>query len=125
MEAVANRTILRIELWHAALLLVLLGTLAPTQIVEPKAMFVGGLFMGINFLLLCYGVAWILTPLASRGRIKAGVALLVLKVVLFLGLISVVFFNFGLDAISFAFGFSTLLIAIVIEAVRSTISLRN
>lgn len=121
----ANRTILRIELWHAGLLLLLLGALAPAQLVEPKAMFLGGFFMGVNFLLLCYGVAWILTPLASRGRIRAGVGLLVLKVVLFLGLIAIVFSNFGLDAISFAFGFSTLLVAIFIEAMRLGISWRG
>ena len=119
MGTAANRTILRIELWHAGLLMVLLGTLAPARLVEPKALLLGGLFMGINFLLLCYGVAWIITPLAGKGRVKAGVALLVLKVVLFLALISIVFFNLGLDAISFAFGFSTLLLAIVIEAMRS------
>jgi hypothetical protein len=47
----------------------------------------------------------------------------VLKVVLFLGLISTVFFELGLDAISFAIGFSTLLLAIVIEAMRSGSSL--
>jgi hypothetical protein len=86
-------------------------------------MLLGGLFMGINFLLLCYGVAWILTPLAGRGRVKAGVALLALKVVLFLALLSLLFFKLGLDAISFALGFSTLLVAIVIEAIRSGISL--
>jgi len=118
-----NRTILRIELWHAILLMVLFGALAPERLVEPKAMLLGGLFMGINFLLLCYGVAWILTPLAGRGRVKAGVALLALKVVLFLALLSLLFFKLGLDAISFALGFSTLLVAIVIEAVRSGISL--
>jgi hypothetical protein len=91
--------------------------------VEPKALLAGGLFMGANFLLLCYGVAWILTPLAGKGRVKAGVALLVLKIMLFLGLLSAMFFEFGLDAISFAFGFSTLLIAILIEALRRGISL--
>jgi hypothetical protein len=119
MGTAANKIILRIELWHVGLLVVLLGTLAPARLVEPKALLLGGLFMGINFLLLCYGVAWIITPLAGKGRVKAGVALLVLKVVLFLALISIVFFNLGLDAISFAFGFSTLLLAIVIEATRS------
>jgi hypothetical protein len=123
--AAANRTILRIELWHAGLLFLALIALAPAHLVEPKAMVLGGVFMGINFLLLCYGVAWILTPLAGRGRIKAGVALLVLKVVLFLGLISIVFFNFGFDAISFAFGFSTLLVAILIEAVKSGMRVRS
>jgi hypothetical protein len=105
------------------LLLLALVALTPAQVVEPRAVFLGGVFMGVNFLLLGYGVTWILTPLAGRGRIKAGVALLVLKVVLFLGLISIVFFNFGLDAISFAIGFSTLVVAIVIEAVKSGMSL--
>jgi len=123
MGTVANRTILRIELWHASLLMVLLGILAPARFVEPKAMLLGGLFMGLNFLLLSYGVAWILMPLAGKGRVKAGVALLVLKGILFLGLISLVFFELSLDAISFAFGFSTLLLAIVIEALRSGFSL--
>jgi hypothetical protein len=123
MGTAANRAILRIELWHAGLLTLLLGTLAPARLVEPKALLAGGLFMGANFLLLCYGVAWILTPLAGKGRVKAGVALLVLKIMLFLGLLSAMFFEFGLDAISFAFGFSTLLIAILIEALRRGISL--
>jgi hypothetical protein len=44
---------------------------------------------------------------------------------LFLGLLSLVFFKFGMDAISFAVGFSTLLVAIVIEAMRSNMSLRT
>lgn len=115
----------RIELWHAALLLALLGSLAPAQLVEPTSMLLGGLFMGANFLLLCYGVAWILTPLAGKGNVKAGVALLIVKIMLFLGLLSLVFFKFGMDAISFAVGFSTLLVAIVIEAMRSNMSLRT
>jgi len=65
----------------------------------------------------------VLTPLAGKGRVKAGVGLLVLKIMLFLGLLSAVFFHFELDAISFALGFTTLLIAIVIEAVRRSVSL--
>jgi hypothetical protein len=123
MPRAANKTILRIELWHAGLLLALLGTLAPAQLVEPTSMLLGGLFMGVNFLLLCYGVAWILTPLAGKGNVKAGVALLATKVLLFLGLLSMVFFKFGMDAISFAVGFSTLLVAIVIEALRNSLTL--
>jgi hypothetical protein len=114
----------RIELWHAILLLGLLGALTPTQLIEPASVLLGGLFMGVNFLLLCYGVAWMLTPLAGKGNVKAGVALLAIKGLLFLGLLSLVFFNFGMDAISFAAGFSTLLVAIVIEAMRSHTSLR-
>ena len=124
MPTTANKMIWRIELWHAILLLGLLGALTPTQLIEPASVLLGGLFMGVNFLLLCYGVAWMLTPLAGKGNVKAGVALLAIKVLLFLGLLSLVFFNFGMDAISFAAGFSTLLVAIVIEAMRSHTSLR-
>jgi hypothetical protein len=125
MPAVANKIIWRIELWHAALLLALLAALTPAELIQPASLLLGGLFMGVNFLLLCYGVAWILTPLAGRGKVKAGVALLAVKVLLFLALLSLVFFRFGMDAISFAVGFSTLLVAIVIEALRSDMSLRT
>jgi Kef-type K+ transport system membrane component KefB len=123
MEPAAKRTILRIELWHVILLLGLVATLGQTKFVEPTALVMGGVFMGVNFLLLSFGVAWVLTPLADKGRVKAGVGFLVLKIMMFLGLLSAVFFHFELDAISFALGFSTLLIAIVIEAVRRSVSL--
>jgi len=125
METAAKRTILRIELWHVILLLSLLVTLGRTKFVEPTALVVGGVFIGVNFLLLSFGVAWVLTPLASKGWVKAGVGLLVLKIILFLGLLSAVFFHFEFDAISFTLGFSTLFIAIVIEAVRRAVSLRT
>lgn len=125
MEAAAKKTILRIELWHTILLLSLLVTLGRTKFVEPNALVVGGVFMGVNFFLLSFGVAWVLTPLAGKGRVKAGVGLLVLKIIIFLGLLSAVFFHFEFDAISFTLGFSTLLIAIVIEAVRRSVSLRT
>jgi hypothetical protein len=123
MITTAKKTILRIELWHGALLAAILGILAPARLVEPGAVLVGGLFMGVNFLLLCYGVAWMLKSSVGKGNVKSGIALLVIKIIFFLGLLSAVFFNFGFDAISFAFGFSSLLIAIVIEAVRSGFSL--
>lgn len=123
MEPAAKKTILRIELWHLILLLGLLATLGRTKFVEPTALVIGGVFMGVNFLLLSFGVALVLTPLAGKGRVKAGVGLLVLKIMMFLGLLSAVFFHFELDAISFALGFTTLLIAIVIEAVRRTMTL--
>ena len=123
MEPAAKKTILRIELWHVILLLGLVATLGQTKFVDPTALVIGGVFMGVNFLLLSFGVALVLTPLAGKGRVKAGVGLLVLKIMLFLGLLSAVFFHFELDAISFALGFTTLLIVIVIEAVRRSVSL--
>ncbi|HZA56513.1 MAG TPA: hypothetical protein VE616_19880 [Candidatus Udaeobacter sp.] len=123
MEAASKRTILRIELWHALLLLGLLASLGRIKMVEPVALLMGGLFMGLNFFLLSFGVAWVLTPLASRGRVKLGIALLVLKVAIFLALLITIFFRFEIDAISFSLGFSSLLLAIVVEAVRASVKL--
>ena len=123
METAAKKTILRIELWHVCLLLSLWAALGPSKWVDPTALLIGGVFMGINFLLLSFGVAMVLTPLAGKGRVKAGVGLLVLKIVTFLGLLTLIFFRFDLDALSFALGFSTLIVAIVIETVRRTVAL--
>jgi hypothetical protein len=123
MEAASKKTILRIELWHVVMLLALLVTLAPGKFVEPEGLLIGGLFMGINFLLLSYGVAWVLTPLAGKGRVKAGVGLLILKIAIFLALLATLFFRVQVDAISFALGFSTLLLAILVEAIRTRMKL--
>lgn len=123
MEAAAKKTILRIELWQAILLITLLVTLGRSNSLDPIALITGAVFMGINFLLLSFGVAWVLTPLAGKGRVKAGVGLLVLKIVLFLGLLTTIFFRLDLDAISFAVGLSTLILAIFLEALRRTVKL--
>ena len=79
--------------------------------------------MGVNFLLLGFGVAWILAPLAGKGRGKLGVGLLVLKIVLFMALLTAVFFRFDLDAISFAVGFSTLIAALLVEGTLTSIKM--
>jgi hypothetical protein len=123
METATKRTILRIELWHGLLLVGLLASLGRSKIVEPVALMMGGLFMGLNFFLLSFGVSWVLTPLASKGKVKLGVTLLVLKVVIFLALLITLFFRFEIDAISFSLGFSSLLLAIVVEAVRMSVKL--
>ena len=121
MEATARNTILRIELWHGILLFVLLAVLGPAKWIDPAALLAGGIFMGVNFFLLSLGIAWVLTPLAGRGRIKAGIGLLILKIVIFLALLTTLFFRFDLDALSFALGFSTLIVAIVVETFRRTV----
>lgn len=125
MEPAAKRTILRIELWQAILLIMLLATLGRSNSLDPLALIIGAAFMGINFLLLSFGVAWVLTPLAEKGRVKAGVGLLVLKIVLFLALLTTLFFRLDLDAISFAVGLSTLVLAIFLEVLRRTVKLGN
>ena len=123
MEAESKKTILRIELWHVVMLVALLVTLAPGKFVEPEGLLIGGMFMGINFLLLSYGVALVLTPLAGKGRVKAGVGLLILKIAIFLTLLGALFFRVQVDALSFALGFSTLLLAILVEAIRTGMKL--
>jgi hypothetical protein len=123
MEATARKAIIRIECWHAVLLAGMLLAFWRTTFIDPTALVAGGVFMGVNFFLLSFGIAWVLTPLASKGRVKFGIGLLVLKIALFLLLLTTVFFRFHLDAISFALGFSNLIVAIVFEAVRRSLSI--
>ena len=106
-------------------LLALFLVLGRGSAIDGMALIAGGVFMGVNFLLLSFGVAAVLTPLASKGKVKLGVGLLVLKVVLFLALLTTVFFRFQLDAISFALGFSTLIMAIIVEAVRKSLAVES
>jgi hypothetical protein len=73
--------------------------------------------MGVNFFLLGFGILWVLTPLASKGRVRAGVSLLILKIIIFLSLMTFLFFRFQIDGLSFALGFSTLILAVLVEAV--------
>ena len=125
MAGATKTTIIRVEFWHFSLLLGLVFTLGRSEFIDTTALLVGGVFMGVNFLLLTIGIAWVLMPWAGRGRVKAGVGLLVLKLLLFLGLLSVLFFRFEMDALSFALGFSTLIVGIVIEAVRRSFVLET
>lgn len=111
-------SVYRIELWHVILLGILFLSLRPFSLLEPWAFFLGGLFMAVNFLLLALGVRWVLAPLADQGRVRLGVALLVFKFLLFLGLLSLSFFHFDFHALSFALGFSMLLVAIVCEGLN-------
>jgi len=61
----------------------------------------------------------VLSPAASKKRQRIGAALLVLKLLLFLGLVSVVFFRMELDGVSFIVGVSSLLVASVIGTLSS------
>lgn len=107
--------VLRIEALHALLVVGLWVALLPAKVVETWALFVGALFMGVNFLLLSCGISWVLTPFAGKGRIKTGILLLVLKMILFLGLVLALFLRIQLDLLSFTLGFSSLLGAIVLD----------
>jgi len=89
--------------------------LVPARLVQPWALFAGAVFMGINFLLLSCGIKWVLTPFAGKGRVRTGILLLILKMGLFLGLVSALLLRVQMDPLSFTLGFSSLLIAIVVE----------
>lgn len=115
--------VIRIEALHAVLVAGVWLALAPARIVQPWALFAGAIFMGINFLLLSCGIKWVLTPFAGKGRLRTGIFLLVLKMGLFLGLISMLFFRIQVDPLSFTLGFSSLLIAIVGERLWAISSL--
>jgi len=110
-------TVLRIEVVHVVLVTAIWVAFFSTNIVESKSLLLGGLFMVVNFLLLTFGIRLVLAPFAGRGRIKTGVALLVLKMILFLGGTSVLLFRVRLDPLSFALGFTCLLIAITFERI--------
>lgn len=116
MKADALRpAVLRIEVLHGLLIVGLWVALLPMRVVEPTALVIGALFMGVNFLLLSCGIHWLLTPFAGKGRIRTGIALLIVKLGLFLGLLSVLLFRVQLDPLSFTLGFSSLLVAIVLD----------
>lgn len=114
-------TILRIELWHGLLLLALALVLGRTRWFDIRAFLAGGAFMGLNFLMLGFGILWVLTPLAGKAKVGLGVSLLILKMLVFLGLLMLLFFRFEIDGLSFALGFSTLIAAMMIEAVRHSL----
>ena len=110
--------IVRIELYHGLLVFTLL-LLVPARLLDPGGLLLGGLFMGLNFLLLSQGILWALTPFAEKGRVLTGVFLLILKLILFLGLLLVLFFRVHFDPLSFAVGISSLLAAIVLHGIWS------
>lgn len=107
--------VMRVELCHTLLLLALVVLSLVGHVLEPKALLLGGLFIGVNFLLLSVGIRWILTPSATKKRIRAGVILIGLKLLLIMGFISLLFFRFTLDGMSFGLGVTSLLIASIAE----------
>ena len=111
--------LVRVLTWHTLLLLLLLIGSRVTHALEPGALLLGGVFMGLNFGLLSLGIRWVLSPTASRKRQRVGMALLGLKLLLFLGLVSALFFRMDLDGVSFVVGVSSLLVASVIGTLAS------
>jgi len=111
--------LVRVLTWHTLLLLLLLIGSQVMRVLEPGALLLGGVFMGLNFGLLSVGIRWVLSPTASRKKQRLGMALLGLKLLLFLGLVSALFFRMNLDGVSFVVGVSSLLVASLIGTLTS------
>jgi hypothetical protein len=71
--------------------------------------------------LLGFGILWVLAPLAGKGRIRAGISFLLLKIIIFLGLLTLLFFRIQIDGLSFALGFSILIVALLIEGIAHSL----
>lgn len=125
MESDPKRIILRIEVWHGILVALLVGILSFAKWGDTLSLLAGGIFMAVNFWLLSYGVALVLTPLGRNGRVKIGIGLLALKTVIFLGLLTALFSRVTLDAVSFALGVTMLILAILVEGVRTGVAVRS
>ena len=110
--------IFQVALWHGAMVGAVFVVLVPLGVIEPYSLVIGGLFMGVNFLLLGLGIRCVLTPFAGKGKVRSGVFLLLVKLVLFLGLLSAFFLKFPIDAMSFALGVTCLLVATVAHGLR-------
>jgi len=111
--------LVRVLAWHTLLLLLLLIGSQVMRALEPGALLLGGVFMGLNFGLLSVGIRWVLSPTASRKKQRLGMALLGVKLLLFLGLVSALFFRMNLDGVSFVVGVSSLLVASLIGTLAS------
>jgi hypothetical protein len=109
--------VFRIVVVHGLFVGALWISLLPAKLVDSEGLWSGALFMAVNFLLLSWGISSILKPVAEKGRIRTGIALLVLKFILFLAVLYALLIGVRLEPLSFALGFTCLLFAVVFERV--------
>jgi hypothetical protein len=107
--------VIRVEILQGALALGLFAALSPWGVLHLWPLSLGVIFAGVNFFFLAFGVRWVLSPLGRRGRVRAGMVLLILKLGLFVGVLSLILFKFKLEPLSFAAGITCMLVAIVLE----------
>jgi hypothetical protein len=117
-----NGMVLRVEVLQALLAFGLFALLAPLELLQLRPLAFGVLFAGVNFFLLACGVRWVLTPLGGKRKVWAGLTLLVLKLALFIGVLSLLLFRLELEPLSFAAGITCLLAAIFFERLWASLS---
>jgi hypothetical protein len=106
-----------VERLHLGLLVLAVGLAVLTGYLAPWSLVLGGGVMGLNMWLLRQLVARLLVEGAVQSA-PIVVALVILKFLLFMGLLVVLFWRVPLDPVSFAVGATLLLIACVVETLR-------
>ncbi len=115
----------RILWWHAGLVGAA-GILSyATHLGEPVSLFLGGVVMGANFALIRIMVTMLLAPGEKPRRKVWALSAFIGKTALFLALIIGIFLRLPIEGMSFAFGASALIAAILIETARSQLVLKG
>jgi hypothetical protein len=111
----------RISKMHVGLVGASGGVAYATHWAEPFSVLLGGAMMGANFVLLRVIAHFLGAAADPQKQASAGLAIgaFVLKFGLFLGLLAGLFWRLPVEGMSFAFGATLLLVACVVEAVRS------
>ena len=111
-------TIERVERLHWALLALAVAGSFLVPGASPASVAAGGVFMGANVTLMKHLLRRVLRP-AGAQRVGTAMALLALKMGLFLGLLLLLFRRIPIDGLSFAGGATVFLAAAVIGTLRS------
>ena len=111
-------TLRTVDLWRMSRITLVLGALAATlsaatRIGEAASLVLGTTFMLVNLHLIRMLVSRVMTPGSSPAL---SMLVLVLKFTMGLALIAGVFYRFPVEPMSFAFGATLLLVAVVLEA---------
>lgn len=104
----------RVAAVTAALVGVLAGASALSNLGSPVGMAAGGAFMLVDFALIRLLVSRVIRPGGSRAM---ALVLMIVKVMVFVGLLAVVVLQLPVEPLSFAAGASMLPVAFVLEAV--------
>ncbi|MBI3786283.1 MAG: hypothetical protein HY270_23080 [Deltaproteobacteria bacterium] len=112
----------RISRVHLGLLGASGGLAYATHWAEPASVLLGGAVMGTNFWLMRVIAGFLRDAIVDpqrKGSAALAVGAFILKFGLFLGLIAALFWRLPVEGMSFALGATLLLVACVVEAVRS------
>ena len=95
MEAIAKKTILRIELWHGVFLLALLLTLGRSKWIDSNALLIGGVFMGLQLFPAELRRRMDVNPTSGQSSRQSRPShCWCLKLFYFLGVLTTLFFRF-------------------------------